>query len=137
MNVLILTDKGSGDAEGVSAATRVEEAMTKTGTPCKVTAARDAFFDYEQKTGMVRGFRWEDWATHAAIAFDGFVRPYSKCLGHVNANIIAKAIEYGKPVVYLPETGLGEAVMAVVASDPENYKSGWLVICAAVVCVDE
>jgi len=129
MNVLIVTDRASGDAGAVYAADRVEAAMAAIGAPCNAVGVGEAFRSYEAQMGKVRGYRWDDWAAHAAATFDGFVRPYSKTLGRVNAEILAKALELGKPAVYLPDAGSGLSVVRIVATDPDNWKAGWALVC--------
>tara|TARA_Y100000310_G_scaffold328117_1_gene395691 strand:+ start:93 stop:482 length:390 start_codon:yes stop_codon:yes gene_type:complete len=129
MNVLILTDRSSGAAGDVYAADRVETAMRQIGVPCNAVGVRDAFVAYEAREGKVRGYRWDDWIAHAAVTFDGFVRPYSKTLGNVNARILEKALELGKSVAYLPDDAPGVAVTSVVVTDPDNWKAGWALVC--------
>ena len=130
MRVLMLNDAAGDDAENMIAQARVEKALTEKGVTAEVVTARDAFHAFEaQIGGKIRGSRWSEWVNHAALHFDGFVRPYHTHVGRITAQIIQMVLKRnGTYAIFLPESGPARQIFSVDAADPEDWKSGWRLV---------
>jgi hypothetical protein len=129
MNVLLLHDKSTSNEAVWQAQDRAEGALAVAGLDWRITSARDAITAYEKTIGgVIRGWRWGDWVTHAVGSYSGFIRPYDLRLGKGNAEIVAGALSVHKPVVYLPESGTGCGVTAVRCVDDQDWSSGYLLV---------
>lgn len=126
MTLLLLND-ASADADATLAtASDLRERLSGHDPPVRVVTATAAFRAYEESVGgLIRGYRWNDWALHAARTFDGFIRSENDRLGKANANIVEHALRFHKPVLFMSADNAPRSVLAVLALDAEDYVGGW------------
>jgi hypothetical protein len=126
MNVFLATAKGDDPA-------RVEGLKAELATQLPDATIVDGATDWRENFSRCGG--WPGWVQDVAQGrtlggrprFDAIVCPQT-AVGRATYQIVQRALETRKPVIYLRRDGVALRVIGIVCDDPDSWKAGWSLV---------
>lgn len=125
MRVFLATQKDTDPA-------RIEEIRADLATRLSFATIVDGFTDWKENFHRCGG--WNGWAEDVAVGrdlygrhrYDVIVSPH-RTVGKSTAQIIERALAFGKPVLYIGPDG-AEQIARIEEEDPTSWKAGWSLV---------
>jgi hypothetical protein len=125
MRVFLATQKDTDPA-------RIEEIAADLAVRLPGATIVDGYTDWKENFHRCGG--WNGWAEDVATGrdlngrhrFDVVISPH-RTVGKATAQIIERALEISKPVLYVGREGV-EQITALDAEDPTSWKAGWVLV---------